>query len=171
MKFFKVLSVVLLVCIVLFFVIGLFLPKTGTYENTYKIDAPANVVEAEILELYANHLWPIWSTEDTSVTFINEAGELGYTWEGDLVGKGACKVSLGNDLSIRDYISFQNRDMAETVWQLTPGNETTINFTFKVFAGSNIGARWTNVFMNRIMGDEINTVISEMKLSLENRDL
>ncbi len=168
MKFLKILSTILLACIALFFVIGLFLPKVGTFNKEYNIDAPADIVEAEILDLYANHLWPIWETEDTSIVFLHEPGELGYTWESDLVGKGACEVSLGENMSIRDNIIYQGHEMAETVWQLTAGKKTTVNFSIKVFAGANIGARWTNLFLNKLMGDEINAVIADMKVKLEN---
>jgi hypothetical protein len=171
MKFFKVLGAVLLVCIALFFIVGLFLPETGTFENSYTIDAPADMVENEIYALYDNHLWPIWNTEDTSVVFTNLPGEIGYTWKGNLVGEGKCEVTEGVNLSIQDHISYQGHDMGETLWQLIPGEKTTVNITFKVFAGGNIGARWTNLFLNSLMGDEINYVIVEMKKTLQNEEL
>lgn len=171
MKFLKVLGTILLVCIALFFIVGLFLPQSGTFENDYTVDAPANLVEEEILNLYENHLWPIWNTQDTTVIFTNHPGELGYTWEGELVGAGTCVVNTGADMSIQDIITYQGHEMAETLWKIIPGDKTTIKISFKVFAGGNIGARWTNLFLDNLMGEEINHIITNIKKTLENTEL
>ncbi len=55
MKFFKILSIAFLSLIVLFFVIGLFLPKAGTFDKTYEINAEAGIVEDKIFEIYQEH--------------------------------------------------------------------------------------------------------------------
>jgi hypothetical protein len=171
MKFFKILSIVLLTIIALFFVIGVFLPTTGSFEKSYTIDAPANIVENEIVNLYQNHLWPIWNSEDTSVVYTLLENEMGYTWEGTLVGAGKCEYHLGTDLSIHDQITFQGQEIANTTWQIIPGKETTLQITFEVLAGKNISARWTNLFLDKLMGDEISFIVNGIKTKLEATDL
>lgn len=171
MKFLKVFAVILLACIALFFIVGLFLPKTGTFENQYTIDAPADLVEEKIISLYENHLWPIWNTEDSSIVFTDYPDELGYAWEGDLVGSGECLVSTESDMSIQDVIVYQGKEMAKTLWEIIPGEKTKLKIRFTVNADKNIGARWTNLFLNNLMGNEINQIVIEMKKTLENAEL
>lgn len=171
MKFFKILSIVLLAIIALFFVVGAFLPSTGTFERSYKIDAPANMVENEVINLYQDHLWPIWNTQDTSIVYTQLENSLGYKWEGNLVGEGKCEYNLVSNLSIQDHVSFQGKDIAETLWTLTPGQDTELKIVFTVFAGGNIGAKWTNLFLDKLMGDEIDLVISNLRSELQASDL
>ncbi|MFA6617773.1 MAG: hypothetical protein WCT23_01735 [Candidatus Neomarinimicrobiota bacterium] len=168
MKFFKILATVLLACIVLFFIVGSFLPKTATFEKEYTVDAPADLVEKKILDLYEDHLWPIWDSEDTSIVYTDFPGELGYTWEGDKVGLGECIVNIKTDMSIEDIITYQGQEMAKTLWQIIPGEKTKIRISFTVFADKNISARWTNLFLDNLMGNEFNQIITEMKTTLEN---
>jgi len=165
MKFFKILMIAILGLIVLFFAVGLLLPKTGTFERTYTINGPAGVLENEIIELYSQHLWPVWNFEDTSVVFT--ALDDGYKWEGDKTGTGECRYSLGIDMSVHDYISINGREMAETTWQMRGSEPVELTVTFKVFAGANIGARWTNLFLKRLIGEETDKVVMSMKEKIE----
>lgn len=165
MKFFKILMIVFLGIIVLFFAIGLLLPKTGTFERTYTINAPAGTVEYEILELYSQHLWPVWNFQDTSVVFT--ALDDGYKWESDKAGSGECRYGLGADMSIHDRISINGKDMAETIWRMEGSEPVELTVTFKVFAGSNVGARWTNLFLKRLIGQETDKIALAIKEKAE----
>lgn len=165
MKFFKIVAIAFLACIVLFFAVGLFLPKAGTFEKTYEMNAGALAVEAEIIDLYQNHEWPIWNFEDTSVVFTDY--DDGYAWEGDNVGNGECRYSLGVDMSVRDKVTIRGKDMAETVWTIKPGSPLELTVNFKVFAGGNIGARWTNLFLNRLIGAQTDELILSIKEKVE----
>ncbi len=165
MKFFKILSITFLAIIALFFLIGIFLPKVGTFEKTYEINAQANVVEFEIFEIYQNHEWPIWNFEDTSVIFLDL--DDGYIWEGDKTGSGECRYSIGVDMSVRDHISFQGKEMAETIWSMRSDNPLELTVTFKVFAGGNISARWTNLFLDRFIGQDVDLLVKSIKEKVE----
>ena len=164
MKFFKVLSLVLLGCIVLFFLVGLFLPSSASLEKEYTISAPAYAIQNEIIDLYENHLWPIWSTEDTSIVFTPLVNGTGYSWEGPAVGNGECSYHLGLDYSIQDHISFNGKDVAETMWQFDGVDPVILNFSIKIEAGKNISTRWTNLFLNRLLGSDIDRMVQEIKM-------
>jgi hypothetical protein len=165
MKFFKILAIAFVAFIALFFIVGLFLPKTGTVIKTYEINADAAAVEYEIFDLYQEHAWPIWNFEDTSVVFTDYDG--GYTWEGDQVGKGECQYSMGADMTVRDHITILGREMAETVWTIKPGNPLELTVNFQIFAGGNIGARWTSLFLDKMVGDDIDQLIKSIKDNVE----
>ena len=167
MKFLKVLSLILLGCIVLFFLVGIFLPKSATLEKNYEIAAPAYSIQDEIIQLYENHLWPIWSTEDTSIVFTPLESGAGYSWEGPNVATGECIYTLAVDFTVHDYISFNGRDVAETVWQFEGNDPVVLNFSITIDAGKNISTRWTNLFLNRMIGDEIDAMVKEIKETVE----
>ena len=165
MKFFKILSIAFLACIALFFVVGLFLPKTGEFEKSYRIQADAATVEFEIFSLYQAHAWPVWNFEDTSVVFMDI--DDGYTWKSDNTGEGKVTYSIGADMSVRDHISIRGKDMAETVWTMKPGEPMELTVNFKVFAGGNIGARWTNLFLKGLIGDDVDAIVESIKVKVE----
>jgi len=167
MKFFKVLSLVLLGCIVLFFLVGIFLPKSATLEKKYEIAAPATIVQEKIIDLYENHLWPIWDSEDTTTVYTPLEGGSGYTWEGPNTGSGKCLYTVAVDYTIHDYISFNGHDVAETVWSFEGNDPMTLNFSITVVAGKNISTRWTNLFLNSMIGAEIDLLVNEIKDSIE----
>lgn len=167
MKFFKVLSLVLLGCIVLFFLIGIFLPKSATLEKEYNIDAPAAIVQNEIIDLYENHLWPIWNTEDTSIVFTPLENSAGYSWEGPTVSNGECVYTLAVDYTVHDYISFNGRDVAETVWTFKGVDPVVLNFTITIESGKNISTRWTNLFLNSMIGGQIDDIVNNIKTTVE----
>ncbi|MCK4812447.1 MAG: hypothetical protein KAT14_00765 [Candidatus Marinimicrobia bacterium] len=171
MKFFKVLSIILIVCVVIFIAVGIFLPKTSTLERNYVLNAPPLLIQNEILELYNNHLWPIWNTEDTSIVFTPLENGGGYRWEGKQVAYGECRYSLGVDFTIYDYISFRGEEMAETVWRLEGADPVKLHFELTIFAGQSLGARWTNLFIDRMIGIEIDRMIADIKDDLESDGL
>ncbi|MEA3392912.1 MAG: hypothetical protein U9Q91_08030 [Candidatus Marinimicrobia bacterium] len=167
MKFFKVLSLVLLGCIVLFFLVGVFLPKSATLEKNYEIAASAIIVQDEIIDLYENHLWPIWDSEDTTTVFTPLESGAGYTWEGQNTGSGECVYMLAVDYTIHDFISFNGHDVAETVWSFEGSDPVVLNFSITVSSGKNISTRWTNLFLNRLIGGEIDYMVGEIKEKVE----
>ena len=167
MKFFKVLSIVLLGGIVLFFLAGVFLPNSATLEKKYEIAAPAYAIQNEIIDLYENHLWPIWSTEDTSIVFTSLENGVGYSWEGPAVGHGKCSYSLAVDYTIQDHISFNGKDVAETIWQFAGVDPVILNFSITINAGKNISTGWTNLFLNRLIGDKIDSIVKNIKTTVE----
>lgn len=171
MKFLKVLGMIVLACIVLFFAVGTFLPKTAVLEKDYTIAAPAGRVQDAVLDLYDSHLWPIWNTEDTTTRFTPLPGGNGYRWEGSSVAFGECVYSVGVDNSIWDHISFRGQDMAETLWRFDGDDPVKLRVTFTVNAGRNLSARWTNLFLETMMGSEIDHLVAGIKAKLENDGL
>ena len=165
MKFFKILSVVFLACIALFFIVGLFLPKVGEFEKSYEINATAADVEYELFELYKDHAWPVWNLEDTSVVYTDF--DDGYSWKGNNTGEGEVRFAIGADMSVRDHITIRGKEMAETSWLMEGGYPIELTVNFKVFAGGNIGARWTNLFIKGLIGDDVDAIVASIKEKVE----
>lgn len=167
MKFLKVLSIVLIASVVLFIVIGIFLPKTGQLEKEITIQASSQAVTDKIIDLYENRFWPIWNQDDTTMVFTPLENGNGYYWEGEKVSRGKCEYILGPGNTIRDEISFQGKDIAETTWRLQGSSPTELQLRFTVNAGGNLGARWTNLFIETLSGPQIDAILKEMKEDLE----
>jgi hypothetical protein len=70
-------------------------------------------------------------------------------------------------MGVRDHIKIRERDMAETIWQIKGSDPTELTLTFRVFAGGNIGARWTNLFLTSMIGDEADAIVAGIKEKVE----
>ncbi|MDZ7796148.1 MAG: hypothetical protein U5N56_03480 [Candidatus Marinimicrobia bacterium] len=170
MKFLKVLGIVLIAALALFIVIGIFLPKTAHLEKEISIQAPSQAVKDKIVELYEDRFWPIWGKDDTTMVFTPLKNANGYRWEGEKVSRGQCEYTLGQGNTVRDKIRFQGKDIAETTWRLDGSSPTELHLRFTVNAGGNLGARWTNLFIETLSGPQIDAILKDMKADLESDD-
>ena len=166
MKFLKVFTIVLVALVILFIVIGIFLPKSATLERQVSIRASAEEVRDAVIDLYENHFWPIWNRDDTSMVFTPLEDGNGYRWEGDKVAQGQCEYTVGLDNTIRDEIRFQGKEVANTTWRLEGSSPTELHLTFTVNAGGNLGTRWTNLFIESLSGARIESILEEMQQEL-----
>ncbi|MDZ7820859.1 MAG: hypothetical protein U5N26_03030 [Candidatus Marinimicrobia bacterium] len=171
MKFLKVFSIILVVLVVLFILIGIFLPKTASLKRDITIQASSRAVTDKIVALYEDHFWPIWERDDTTMVFYPLESGNGYRWEGNKVAQGECEYTVDLDNTIRDNIRFQGRDVAGTTWRLEGSSPTELHVTFTVKAGGNLGTRWTNLFIEPLSGTAIDQILDGMKEELESDGL
>lgn len=92
MKALKIIGIVLLVIVVLFFVVALFLPKHFKLEVSETIDQPASMVFRQVNNLHHWEAWSPWQEDDPSMLSIYEGPVLGVgakqTWESERQGDG-----------------------------------------------------------------------------------
>ncbi|MFA5436249.1 MAG: hypothetical protein WC372_09470 [Candidatus Neomarinimicrobiota bacterium] len=171
MKFFKILGLVLASLLFLFIVVGLFLPKTAVLERRLELDATAYAASEAVLDLYEQHLWPIWDHGDSAIVFTPLPGARGYSWQGPKVAYGECEFHVAADNSIRDQIRFRGKDVAQSLWILDGSVPVKLHLVFTVTANGNLGTRWTNLFIEGLSGPSIDRVLAELKSSLETEGL
>lgn len=167
MKFFKILGIVLAALVLLFIVIGLFLPGTAVLERRLTLDATAHAVSKAILDLYDQHLWPIWDYGNSDIVFIPLPHGQGYSWQGEKVAYGECEYHIAADNSIRDQIRFRGKDVAQSLWILEGSAPVKLRLVFTVTANGSLGTRWTNLFIEGLSGPAIDRVLTELKDNLE----
>jgi hypothetical protein len=167
MKFLKVFSLVLLALVVLYLVVGIFLPKSASLERNVEIHAPAGLVRDSIIELYKDHLWPIWEHGDTSIVFTPLETANGYRWEGHKVAYGECEYVIEADNVIRDVVRFRGQEVAQTIWTIEGSFPVLLHLQFTIRAGNNIGTRWTNLFIERMAGLEIDNILMRLRKKVE----
>ncbi|MBW6458610.1 MAG: hypothetical protein K0B52_05535 [FCB group bacterium] len=167
MKFLKFFSLFLLACVVLYLAVGIFLPKSATLERKAEIHAPAGLVLDSIIELYNDHIWPIWEHGDTSIVFTPLENANGYRWEGQKVAYGECEYFIEANNILRDVVRFRGQEIAQTVWTLEGSFPVQLHLRFTIHAGNNIGTRWTNLFIERMAGLEIDNILERLRNKVE----
>ncbi len=168
MKFLKILGISLAVLLLLFVLVALFLPRTAVLERQITVDAPAQAFNKAILQLYEEHLWPIWDHGDSALVFTPLAEEeQAYSWQGAKAGYGECRYYIAEDKSIRDLIHFRGKEVAKSIWTFEGSEPLTINYRLSINAEKNLGMRWTNLFLRSLAAPAIDAVLAELKSSLE----
>jgi hypothetical protein len=171
MKFLKIFTFILLACIVLYLLVGLFLPNSASLERELEIYAPSELVLDRIIALYDDHVWPIWGRDDTSIVFTPLTNANGYRWEGSQVAYGECEYTVAPDNTVRDVIRFRGQDIARTVWTLDGSFPVKLHLDFTIDAGKNISTRWTNLFIERLAGFEIDRILNQIRDDFESEGL
>src|SRR6476660_8002907 len=97
-KFLKVLLIIVVVIIAVFFVGGLFLPKTYDIKRSKVIAAPDSVVYATISDMSQFQNWSPWAKIDPNVknTIGGNKGQVGsfMSWKGNSdVGSGKMTIT------------------------------------------------------------------------------
>lgn len=97
MKVLKVLLGIIAVLVIIFFVGGMFLPKTYSVSRTTTINAPDSVVFKNVADFNEFLKWNPWTKMEPAakVTITGNAGKPGhlYQWVGDKVGTGQMKLT------------------------------------------------------------------------------
>lgn len=111
MKILKYIGIGLLAIIVIFLVLGLFLPKDFKVERSTEINRPAAVVFEQVKSLQNQQKWSPWADYDPNmkVSYEGNAGEVGSSshWEGNKdVGKGSQQITAVTASRVESKIHF-----------------------------------------------------------------
>lgn len=140
MKILKVLGVIVLIVIILGIIAYLAFPKDINIERTASINAPAEVVFAQIVSFENQNKWSPWADMDSTMTYEIE-GEDGtlnaiYRWAGDPDKTGKGEMSFTNieenkrvDNHLKFFEPWENEADASLI--LNPGDDgTEVTWTF-----------------------------------------
>ncbi|HCN83118.1 MAG TPA: hypothetical protein DIT07_05775 [Sphingobacteriaceae bacterium] len=98
MKFLKVLLGIIIALVAIFFIVGMFLPKTYSLTRSIVINAPDSVIYNNIADMNNFKKWNPWlKKEPTAVVNVSgTAGQVGhfYTWKGEDNNTGQGQMTI-----------------------------------------------------------------------------
>lgn len=177
MKFLKIFLVVVVVLIAIFFIGGLFLPKTYSVSRSIDIAAKDTVVYKNIAD-YNNFLqWNTWSKMDTTtkydVTGTPEQVGHQYHWKGDKMGEGEMKITEAKPFTqIKMDLKFIKpfESLANVVFDLSKEGDNT-KVTWTMGGDHNIFSKWMCVFksMDAMIGKDFEDGLKSLKEKSEKK--
>ncbi len=184
---FKKLLYSIVIVLIIFVIVGLFLPRDVHIERTTSINRPASLIFA-LLNSYASfNTWSPWTSRDPSTQYVISGPENGVgaqlAWEGDprLTGKGQQEIIESTPHSlIRIRFQFDNQGEAIMYYTLQEqGGATEVNWGFDTDVTSGQGlfggimARYFGLFFDRWLGTDYELGLANLKRlaeSLPNAD-
>lgn len=137
MKALKIIGIILFILLAAFLVIGLFLPKSSYTERSQQINAPAELVFEQVVNLRNWEAWSPFSEADTAmqITYgdIVSGPGASYSWTGEM-GTGELSITGVEEYSIIDYaIVFDGEKEAKGQWLFEKTEEgIQLTWTFGV---------------------------------------
>lgn len=126
-KALKILGILAVALVALFFLVAAFLPGSYTVERSIEIDAPPELVYAHVADYNTWLDWSPWPKMDPDATHevAGEPGEVGMTWSwsGDELGVGAMTIAaVEPNRSLRSTLEFKEpmQSIADDYVELTP---------------------------------------------------
>ncbi|HYK77919.1 MAG TPA: SRPBCC family protein [Daejeonella sp.] len=107
MKFLKFLLIIIVVLVAIFFIGGLFLPKSYSVSRSTIIKAPDSVVYKNISDFHQFLKWNPWTQKEPSAKVeisgtVGQPGHL-YKWHGKDSGEGFMEIKSAQPFSMIDF--------------------------------------------------------------------
>lgn len=174
MKFLKYVLLGLLGFMILFGVIGLFLPSSQQVVREITINAPASEVFP-----YANNYrkfneWSPWARQNPDTRFTYSGPEQGvgakmeWASKHEHVGKGAQEILESRpDEFIKTRLDFGFDDPSTATFTFTEtAGKTTVVWTFETYLGNTI-SRYFGMMLDSWVGDSYEKGLADLKALLE----
>lgn len=170
MKILKIILLTVIGLVALFFIVGLFLPKTYRVERSIIVNAPDSVVFQNISDFNKFLKWNPWSKMEPTakVTIsgpVSKPGHL-YKWEGKQTGTGQMKIkdidpSRSVDIELTFLKPFESA--ADTQFQLDPDAQGT-KVTW-IMQGNNksVMEKWMGLNMDNMIGKDFESGLQNLK--------
>lgn len=173
MKIVKWLIALVAVLFVLFLVITFFLPKSYTVERSMEIDAPAELIYSQVVDLEMWQEWNPWNEMDPEIAIEYGETKVGpgasYTWESDVAGDGAMKIIEATPVEhVRYELIFEGYEELPSYSSIyiSPGGEdgpSTVSWSFEGSVGDNFFARWMSVMVDKFVGPSYEKGLEALK--------
>ena len=166
----------ILVVLVVVFVAGAFLlPKNVEVARSIEIDAPAADVFPHVNSLKAGETWSPWLGRDPEVQLAYSGPEAGVgaklDWTSDhpQVGNGTSVITASEaDKMVTNEMDFGDMGTASASFELVEaGGKTTVTWDFQTDLGNNPVARWMGLMMDKWVGGDYETGLSNLKAVVE----
>jgi hypothetical protein len=170
MKILKIILVTVISLAALFFIVGLFLPKTYHVERSIVVNAPDSVVYNNISDFNKFLKWNPWSKMEPSakVDISGPASQPGhlYKWEGKETGTGQMKIKNVEPSKLVDIeLTFLKpfESTADTKFQLEPNAQGT-KVTW-IMQGNNksVIEKWMGLSMDSMIGKDFEDGLQNLK--------
>jgi len=170
MKFFKGLLIVIVGLVVLFLLIGIFLPSQYRVERQITIKAPIDSVFNNALDLHTVLLWNPWTAMDSAAVNTitgtgKDAGDI-WKWEGEIVGIGQMtNMEIDTNKSIIRKLEFTEPEMPAStiIWNFSEGQDgVTAVWINEGDAGYPMG-RYFGLMMDSMLGSDFEKGLASLK--------
>ena len=170
MKILKVLLGIIVVLLIIFFVGGMFLPKTYAVNRTAVINAPDSVIYKNIADFNEFYKWNPWAkmepTAKTSISGPVAQPEHLYNWEGKETGTGYMKIKSVEpnqmvDIELKFIKPFES--LADTRFDIVKeGEGNKVTWTM---SGENVGTmnKWMGLMMDKMIGKDFESGLKNLK--------
>ena len=161
MKILKWFGIVILVIILFFLIIPIFLPSDFHIERSTEIEKHVTIAFQTATDMSQRAKWDPWLEMDpkaiVEVTLLPNIIGSGYTWEGEVIGKGKITINefIPNKL-IKSEIEFiEPQSMkSDVLWSFQEDkHNTVVTWAFEGNLSYPI-ERWFGLFMDKSLGSQ-----------------
>jgi ribosome-associated toxin RatA of RatAB toxin-antitoxin module len=174
MKALKIIGIVILVLVAIFFIVGLLLPSEVHVEREKMFAAQPQTVFNQVNTIQEWENWSAWHemADDMEITYNGPAaGEgAGYSWTSETIGNGSQKIIESRPYEfIKTELDFQQQGTANGTWQFIPvgGDSTKVIWALDADMGSGIVDKWMGLAMDVMVGpnfeDGLNNIEEQIK--------
>ena len=138
----------LLIVVVLFVIVGFFLPGKVEMSKSVSINAPPEYAFEEVNSLEKWNEWSYWNSIDTAakITYGDKRDGSGafYTWDGEQLGQGKLVTTESVPYSmVKQDLEFTGNGTAKAWYDFKPeGEATNVTMGFSTEFGMNPISRW-----------------------------
>jgi len=172
MKTLKIVAIVLVTLVVVFVLVGLWLPKEFTIERSVRVQAPVELVFDQVNDLKNWQKWSPWFSVDPTmeVTYSDRAAGAGssYSWAGESAGEGTLQITKSIVAQrIETQMDFGEMGSAQGFWDFSLQDRVT-SVTWG-FEGKNSGVfgGWFTVMMDGMVGPQFEAGLQALKTVAE----
>lgn len=170
MRLLKKILIGLVVIILLMVIISFFLPRQVHVERTLTINAPAEVIFAQVNDFKNWEKWSPWHEQDPNMQLIYDAKTAGegasYSWKSEEFGDGMQKIikSTPND-SVVTEMHFTNDETPAYGKFFLAGSDsgTVVKWVMEYDNGMNPISRWMSLVMKGMIADEFDKGLQGLK--------
>ena len=175
MRIIKWLFGIVVALVLLFLVVGFFLPRQVTVARSIEIDAPASEIFPHVNSLKATEAWSPWlgRDPDVQVTYNDiEAGDgAAMEWSSDhpQVGSGRQEITESTENeSVVTALDFGEMGMAEAKFLLAEAEgNTVVTWTLDTDMGAGPVGRWMGLMMDGLVGADYEQGLQNLKALVE----
>ena len=158
--------------IVLFFVVGLFLPKEFKVERSILVEAPVDLVFPHVADLTKNEAWMPWNKDDPTMKITWGDKTMGegawYSWTSDESGDGKLTtVSITENARIVNDLEFAQGGPAQGIWAFENRGDSTYVTWAMVGKAQSVPQRYFGMMADSMAGPQFEIGLSGLKEIVE----
>ena len=176
MKILKGILLVFVVLIILFLLVGLFLPSTSHVERSITISVPTDSVYALVADYNYYQDWNPWlKMEPTAKGEISgPVGQVGqkWAWEGKIIGSGSLiteEIIPGKYIKSNLVFTAPQAMQSKDIWKFESVNIGSKVIWINEAELSYPIERYFGLFMDSLLGEDFESGLTNLKILSENK--
>jgi hypothetical protein len=167
MKILRRLFFVLATLVILLLVGGFLLPSEYQVERSIVIQAPQDLVFAQVNDLKKNEAWTPWKDPTMKITYSENTEGVGASssWESKDMGNGSQTITASAPpAAIDTHLDFGDMGQADVHWSFAAeGKGVQVTQTMKGDQGMNPMKRYFGLIMDKMLGPKFEEGLASLK--------